>query len=85
MSEAVTDLALASVTPGQLAWRRFKRHRLAYASGIFLIVIYFVAVFCEFFAPYSTDTRNVQAVNAPPMAVRFFDVDGKFHIRPFVY
>ena len=76
---------LATATPRQLAWRRFKRHRLALASGTFLVLIYAVALVCEFIAPYGTDTRNVQAINAPPMAVRFFDAQGEFHLRPFVY
>ncbi|MCZ6886916.1 MAG: ABC transporter permease [Gammaproteobacteria bacterium] len=76
---------LAAATPRQLAWRRFKRHRLAYASGVFLLLIYFVALVCEFVTPYGTGTRNVQAINAPPMSVRFFDMQGEFHLRPFVY
>ncbi|HIG40717.1 MAG: ABC transporter permease [bacterium] len=75
----------ATATPAQLAWRRFKRHRLAYASGVFLLFLYTVAVLCEFISPYATDTRNVLAINAPPMSVHFVDMNGDFHIRPFVY
>ena len=88
-AEAKADLAdskpIDTLTPRQLAWRRFKRHRLAYASGIFLIFLYTVAALCEFVAPYGTDTRNVAAINAPPMEIRFIDNDGNFHLRPFVY
>ena len=76
---------LATITPRELTWRRFKRHRLALASGCFLGVLYLVAALCEFVAPYRPETRNVAAINAPPMLVRFFDVDGNFHLRPFVY
>ena len=76
---------LAEITPGQLTWRRFKRHRLALASGCFLGVLYLLAALCEFVAPYRPETRNVAAINAPPMAVRFFDLEGGFHWRPFVY
>lgn len=75
---------LAVLTPRQLAWLRFKRHRLAVASGIFLLAIYAVASICEFVAPYATDTRNALAINAPPMRVRFIDHEGRFHLRPFV-
>ncbi len=81
----MSEIQLETITPRQLAWVRFKRHRLALASGIFLVFIYVVAAFCEFITPYGTDTRNVQAINAPPMSVRFFDVAGDFHLRPFVY
>ncbi len=85
MSDLALDTPLSTATPRQLAWRRFKRHRLALTSGIFLLVMYTMAFLCEFMAPYRTDTRNVQAINAPPMSVRFFDMDGNFHLRPFVY
>ena len=76
---------LAEITPRELTWRRFKRHRLALASGCFLGVLYLIAALCEFVSPYRPDTRNVQAINAPPMLVRFVDVAGDFHLRPFVY
>jgi len=76
---------LATLTPRQLAWLRFKRHRLALVSGIFLIVIYSTAFICEFIAPYGTDMRNSLAINAPPMRIRFVDPEGRFHLRPFVY
>jgi len=76
---------LAEITPRELTWRRFKRHRLALASGCFLGVLYLAAALCEFVSPYRPETRNVAAINAPPMLVRFFDQDGNFHLRPFVY
>ena len=85
VSDLVDSKPMETLTPRQLAWRRFKRHRLAYASGIFLIFLYSVAALCEFVAPYGTDARNVAAVNAPPMEVRFINNDGDFHFRPFVY
>ncbi len=69
----------------QLAWIRFKRHRLAMASGVFLIAIYFVAAFCEFFSPYDPNWRNPKAIFAPPQEIHFFDEQGQFHLRPFVY
>ena len=76
---------LAEITPRELTWRRFKRHRLALASGWFLAVLYLLAALCEFVSPYRPETRNVAAINAPPMGVRFFDLEGGFHLRPFVY
>ena len=75
----------AAISPRRLIWLRFRRHRLAYASGIFLLVLYVLSGFCEFVSPYGTTTRNDAAINAPPMSVHFFDADGNFHLRPFVY
>ena len=76
---------LQEISPRQLAWIRFKRHRLAMVSTGFLIAMYLIATFCEFISPYNTDTRNVKAINAPPMSIHFFDREGTFHLRPFVY
>jgi peptide/nickel transport system permease protein len=78
----MTETAL--LTPRQLTWRRFKRHRLAMTGGVFLLLMYLVAAFCEFVAPYPPDYRNMRAVNAPPMSLRFV-TDGDVHLRPRVY
>ena len=41
----------ATISPRRLIWIRFRRHRLAYASGIFLLLMYIVTGFCEFVSP----------------------------------
>jgi peptide/nickel transport system permease protein len=66
-----------------LMWLKFKRHKLAVWSGAFLIVVYVVAMLCELFAPYGSQTRNTDFVRAPPQAVHLFH-DGGF-VGPFVY
>ncbi|MEM7079083.1 MAG: ABC transporter permease [Pseudomonadota bacterium] len=77
-------LDAASATPRQLAWRRFKRHRLAMGSAAFLLFLYTIAILCEFIAPYAPETRNIKAVNAPPMSIHFVDGEAGFSVRPFV-
>ncbi|OYR08638.1 ABC transporter permease [Brucella grignonensis] len=67
----------------QLMWWKFKKHKLALASAIFLGVLYVMIAFVEFLAPYNLHTRNVDFIHAPPQAVRFFH-NGDF-IGPFVY
>lgn len=67
----------------RLMWWKFKRHRLALASGIFLAVLYGMILICEFLAPYNLHTRNVDFIYAPPQRVHFFH-EGNF-IGPFVY
>lgn len=76
---------LRELTPGQLAWLKFRRHRLAMIAAGTLIFLYTVAIFCEFISPYGPEQRNSRAINAPPMDIRFFDAEGQFHFRPFVY
>jgi peptide/nickel transport system permease protein len=67
----------------QLMWIKFKRHKLAVWSGAFLITIYTIAMICEVFAPYSSQTRNTEFVRAPPQTIQLFH-EGRF-VGPFVY
>ena len=70
---------------GQLMWLKFKEHRVALVSLWLLAVLYFVAIFAEFFAPYDPRVISTSVkVNSPPELSRFFD-QGRFQIRPFVY
>ncbi|WP_018011450.1 ABC transporter permease (plasmid) [Sinorhizobium medicae] len=67
----------------RLMWWKFKRHKIALASGIFLAALYGMILICEFLAPYDLHTRNVDFIYAPPQSVHFFH-DGEF-VGPFVY
>ncbi len=67
----------------KLMWWKFKRHKVAVASGIFLLLMYFITVFAEFFAPYALDSRNPKYIYAPPHSIHFFH-KGEF-VGPFVY
>ena len=70
----------------QLVWRRFRRHKLALVGGAILIALYVVGVgFPEFFATQDLTKRHQDFVYAPPQRIHFFDADGVFHLRPFVY
>ena len=83
--EAMTDdqsrIFLAS--QWRLMWWKFKRHRLALYSGIFLAILYSSILISEFLAPYNLHTRNMDFIYAPPSRVHLFH-EGKF-IGPFVY
>ncbi|MGC8826687.1 MAG: ABC transporter permease, partial [Anaerolineae bacterium] len=41
------------------AWRALLKNRLAVASGIFIIILIFVAVFAKYIAPYPYDKGNL--------------------------
>ena len=47
-------------------------------------MLYVVAIFCEFIAPYDPSTKNTELLTAPPQRVHFFGTGG-FSPRPFVY
>ncbi len=67
----------------KLMWWKFKRHKLAVVSGIFLALCYLSIIVSEMLAPYSLETRNTKFIYAPPQSVHLFH-EGKF-IGPFVY
>ena len=69
----------------QLMWRKFARHRLAIGGGGVLILMYLLALFCEFIAPYDVHRRQSDYLYAPPQRLRFGSADGRFSARPFVY
>ncbi|MGD9537803.1 MAG: ABC transporter permease [Alphaproteobacteria bacterium] len=67
----------------RMMWWKLKRHKIAVASGIFLLVLYFTILISEFLAPYNLHSRDVDHIYAPPQALQLFH-DGEF-IGPFVY
>ncbi len=76
---------LAEAGQWNLMWRRFRRHKLAFASMWVLLVLYLMAAFCEIIAPYNPDTRNLRYLWGPPQKLHFVRPDGQFSLRPFVY
>ncbi|MER9745021.1 ABC transporter permease [Mesorhizobium sp. M0187] len=67
----------------RLMWWKFRKHRLALISGIFLAVLYSGILICEFLAPYNLHSRNMDYIYAPPQHVHLFH-NGEF-VGPFVY
>lgn len=68
-----------------LVRRRFRKHRLAMVSGAVLLLIYLVAVFAEFLAPYGASTRFPEQQYAPPQMVRPVDTRDGFEVGLFAY
>ena len=68
----------------QLMGRKFRKHKLAMVSAVFLFILYFVAITCEFWAPYGRMAQSLEHVNAPPSKIHLFDSQGRLR-GPFVY
>lgn len=68
----------------QLMWRKFKKHKLAIDACIVLVILYLIAIFAGFFAPYDMLKRTLYR-DCPPQRIHFFDEEGRFHLLPFVY
>ena len=68
-------------------WWKFKRHRVAVASALFLLFMYFCAAFAEVLSPYNYLTRHIDHIYAPPQSVRLFH-EGRFvgpHVLGYDY
>jgi peptide/nickel transport system permease protein len=69
---------LATMSQWQLIRLRFSRHRLAAAGVFVLALLYLMAVFAEFVAPYVADRRDLDHPYCPPQLVRFSLADGLY-------
>lgn len=73
-----------SASQWQLAWQKFRRHRLAVVAAWILVAFYLVAAFADVISPYGPNTRFSGFTNAPPQMVRVVDAAGNLQ-SPFVY
>ena len=84
--EAETEAEESSDSYSQLVWQRFSRSKAAIIGGLMIVMLFVLAAFPEFFSPYNFyATALGDDSYIPPTEIRFFDVDGGFHFRPFVY
>ncbi len=83
-SEAAEDrLYLAS--QWRLMWLKFRRHKLALTGVAVAMLFYLFGAFCEVIAPYDPRHRHGSHTFVPPQAIHFYDSEGGFSLRPFVY
>ena len=67
----------------RMMWWRLRRHKVAVASGIVLILMYLSVLVSEVIAPYGLHTRNTDFIYSPPQSINLFH-EGRF-VGPFVY
>tara|TARA_R110001599_G_scaffold80906_11_gene218412 strand:- start:7273 stop:8427 length:1155 start_codon:yes stop_codon:yes gene_type:complete len=71
------------VSVARLMWRKFRRHKLALISGLFLAFCYLLLPVAGFIAPYTPNQRDAEHLYAPPQSINFWH-QGEF-IGPYVY
>ena len=69
--EDVLDVTEGSLSQWQLIRLRFRKHRLAVVSLYVLVVLYSMALFAEFFAPYTQSWKNLSYAYCPPTTPSF--------------
>jgi peptide/nickel transport system permease protein len=63
-------------TPMQLAWWRFRKHTLALAAAVVLILFYLAALLAPFLAVAEPTKSEAQRSLMPPMTIYWFDETG---------
>lgn len=100
MTDIIADVPQGSGVPGtraaeagetfytasqwQLMWWKFRKHKAALVAIVILLLMYFFAIFADFFAPNSANDRFGTWENCPPAKIHFRDESGKW-VGPFVY
>ena len=85
-SDAADPRDLARASQWRLMWLSFRKHRLAVFGGIVVLILYFIAAFAEFIAPFDPHKFNSRSVYHPPQMLHLIDVreDGGWTVRPHV-
>ncbi|MEZ2131002.1 ABC transporter permease [Sinorhizobium sp. CB9] len=70
----------------QLIWLKFREHRIAYWSGIVILLIYLVGIFAEFVAPRTPDFYDPAYTMLAPQGIKLFYADeaGSYRFQPHV-
>ncbi|MBN1937254.1 MAG: ABC transporter permease [Anaerolineae bacterium] len=71
-------------TQWQLMWWQYKKNRMAFFGMFILGILYFMALFAGFLAPYESTERFGGLEMARPTQIHIRDEQGNFH-RPFIY
>jgi peptide/nickel transport system permease protein len=82
MTTAVAEEKIAVATQWQLMWWRFRKHKLAMAGTIVLIIFYLMAAIADFLAYVDPNESEAQRSLMAPQPIHWFD-NGAF--KPYVY
>lgn len=66
---------LVAASQWALIWHKFSRHRLAMVALVVVVLIYLVAAFAEFLAPYDPGKFDPRYTFAPPQQIHLFLTD----------
>ena len=84
VDEAQKDEAFFRAGQWQLVWWKFRRHKLAQLAMVVLGILYFIALFAEFIAPFEPLHRMKEFTGMTPSPIHMIDSQGNLRL-PFVY
>ncbi len=87
IAERQTPASAEVASQWKLMWWSFRRHRLAMVALAVVTLLYVIAIFAEFLAPFDPHEANRRAIYHPPQAIHIIDTDeaGNWSVRPYVY
>lgn len=62
----------------KLVWWKFRKHKIALFSGAVLILIYLIALFADFLAPFDPSRTDSNYLYAPPQTLHWRDEQDNF-------
>lgn len=71
----------------QIAWKQFRKHKLALVGSAILILLALMAIFAPFLAPYGVNAYSRENITRyqPPTPIQWRDPDTGRFTGPFVY
>lgn len=72
-------------SPWRVFYSRLRKNRAALAGAAVLFFLYLTAIFGSFVSPYDPLLSQVYYPDHAPTEIHFFDAEGGFHLRPFIY
>ncbi len=79
--EALPAAAPAIASPWRIFWQRLRRQRIALAGGIILVILYVIAFFASFIAPYNYERQDRDLIFIGPMLPRV--VGGRLAVQRY--
>ena len=85
--QKIEDTTVKGKSNTQIAWEQFRKHNAAVIGGSILIIMYLMAIFAGFLAPYGINeySRTPSYVFAGPTKIHWRDASTGQITRPFVY
>ncbi len=85
-AEAAPETRIVVANQWQLIWWKFRKHRLAMFACLVTLLLYAVALFAEFIAPYSAGTYSATHTFLPPQNIQLFQqTETGWRFYPHVY
>ncbi|MCM8783397.1 MAG: ABC transporter permease [Candidatus Omnitrophica bacterium] len=80
-----SEIRSKTKTPFQIALYRFKKHRIAIWGFWMLVVLYILAIFADFFAPYNFDNEKRENSYHPPTKIYFAKEKSRLYFYIYRY